>query len=160
MKLCASRRTPLEKSSRSLLKTLQRKARQRKFSSHPPTPEKVVVVGPRWLRDAPGGGELGRVCGSALLSKVQGQGGKMLSYMIYALKFFLCLLIALIPRLSDWVPALGIHPGTRGVGNFTLPGAVCSPHRPPAFCAFRHWASRTRAGSLLPGAHVPHLSFI
>ena len=53
----------------------------------------------------------------------------MLYYMFYALKFFHCLLSALIPRLSDGVPPLGIHPGTRGVGNFTLPGAVRSPHR-------------------------------
>ena len=159
MKCVRSSRTPLEKSSRSLSKTRQRKARQRKFSSHPPTPEKVVVVGPRWLRDVPGGDEGDRACGLALISKIS-LAKVTLYYMIYALKFFHCLLFALIPRLSDWVPALGIHPGTRGVGNFTLPGAVCSPHRPPAFCACRHWASRTRAGSLLPGAHVPHLSFI
>ena len=47
---------------------------------------------------------------------------QLVLYMFYVLKFFHCLLSALIPRLSDWAPALGMHPGTRGVGNFTLPG--------------------------------------
>ena len=46
-------------------------------------------------------------------------------------------------------PALGITPG-------------CSYHswvpRHPAFCAFRHWASRTRAVSLLTGGLVPQLA--
>ena len=79
----------------------------------------------------------------------------MLYYMFYALKFFHCLLSALIPRLSDGVPALGIHPGTRGVGNFTLPGAVCSPHRPPGILCLSALGVPYAGGELAPRGTCP-----
>ena len=92
----------------------------------------------------------------ALVSKIS-LAKVMLYYMIYALKFFHCLLFALIPRLSDWVPALGIHPGTRGVGNFTLPGAVRSPHRPPGILCLSALGVPYAGGELAPRGTCPTL---
>ena len=82
----------------------------------------------------------------------------MLYYMFYALKFFHCLLSALIPRLSDGVPALGIHPGTRGVGNCTLPGAVRSPHRSPGILCLSALGVPYAGGELAPRGTCPTLA--
>ena len=82
----------------------------------------------------------------------------ILLYMFYALKFFHCLLFALIPRLSDWVPALGTHPGTRGVGTLTLPGAVCSPHRPPGTLCLSALGVPYAGGELAPRGTCPTLA--
>ena len=55
------------------------------------------------------------------------------------------------PRHRERVPALGNHPGTRRLTRLAAgPG--------PGFCAYRHWASRTRAVSLLTGGYIYHIT--
>ena len=98
----------------------------------------------------------GRVWGLAPVPKIS-WAKVMVYYIIYALKFFLYLLFALIPRLSDWVPALGTHPGTRGVGTLTLPGAVCSPHRPPGILCLSALGVPFAGGELAPRGTCPSL---
>ena len=48
----------------------------------------------------------------------------------------------------------GLHPGAPFLAS--LPAAARAS--PPAYCACRHWASRTRAVSLLTGGLVPQLA--
>ena len=48
----------------------------------------------------------------------------------------------------------GLHPGAPYLAS--LPAAARAS--PPAYCACRHWASRTRAVSLLTGGLIPQLA--
>ena len=48
----------------------------------------------------------------------------------------------------------GLHPGAPSLAS--LPAAARAS--PPAYCACRHWASRTRAVSLLTGGLIPQLA--
>ena len=48
----------------------------------------------------------------------------------------------------------GLHPGAPSLAS--LPAAAWAS--PPAYCACRHWASRTRAVSLLTGGLIPQLA--
>ena len=56
------------------------------------------------------------------------------------------------------VPALGDHPGTRRFPGYRRAGLRLAAGPGPGFCAYRHWASRTRAVSLLTGGYTPLLA--
>ena len=66
--------------------------------------------------------------------------------------------IVLPPRHRKRVPALGNHPGTRGLPGYRRSGLRLAAGPDPGFCACRHWASRTRAVSLLTGGYTPLLA--
>ena len=64
------------------------------------------------------------------------------------------------PRHRGRVPALGIHPGTRHIPGYRRSSLRLAAGPDPGFCAYRHWAPRTRAVSLLTGGYTHYLPFI
>ena len=68
------------------------------------------------------------------------------------------MLMFCFPRHRGRVPALGIHPGTRRLPGYRRSGLRLAAGPGPGFCAYRHWASRTRAVSLLTGGYTPLLA--
>ena len=62
------------------------------------------------------------------------------------------------PRRRMRVPALGNHPGTRCSPGYRRSSLRLAAGPGPGCCAYRHWASRTRAVSLLTGGYTPLLA--
>ena len=62
------------------------------------------------------------------------------------------------PRHRERVPALGNHPGTRRLPGYRRASLRLAAGPGPGFCAYRHWASRTRAVSLLTEGYTPLLA--